>query len=204
MPSVPPFEGFISWICLTTKPGEQRSAVLYSHLTRLHLHSLTIPSLYIRVSVIPCSCATTTQYSTSDPPFQKWLFVNKLQGSLILEMLSERTGWPVWVVKWITRLSTIQKRLSISLKSEGHMLPTPEPRHCTPAQESRCWGEWKESLRRNSGLSVLWSHSQIGVPELRTQCFDPWALLSDLHPLRLWTVGPRVPVHARSLRRVTQ
>lgn len=37
------------------------------------------------------------------------------------------------------------------------------------------------------------SHSQIGVPELRTQCFDPWALLNDLHPLRLWTLGPEGP-----------
>lgn len=53
-------------------------------------------------------------------------------------------------------------------------------------------------------MSVLGLHSQIGVPELRTYCFDPWALLDDLHPLRLWTPGLRVPIHARSLSSVTQ
>lgn len=53
-------------------------------------------------------------------------------------------------------------------------------------------------------MSVLHSHIQIGVPELRTYCFDPWALLDDLHLLRLWILGPRVLKHARSFCSVTQ
>lgn len=53
-------------------------------------------------------------------------------------------------------------------------------------------------------MSVSHSHIQIGVPELRTYCFDPWALLDDPHLLRLWILGPRVLKHARSFRSVTQ
>lgn len=93
---------------------------------------------------------------------------------------------------------TIEKCLSISLKSEGALRPQPFQRcpytillpavgGCRPRGKL----SWKESLRRDSSLPVLHLHIEIGVPEVRTYSFDPPALPSATStPVCLWARGP--------------
>lgn len=111
----------------------------------------------MRLNVIPCSCVTATQPSISASPHSK--SDHSLQTSGVTDVrwgirqpcASRQMNYEAFL--------TIEKCLSISLKSESRPLPTPEhPQRKHPIAV----GEWKESLRKNSGLSVPGLQSEWG------------------------------------------
>lgn len=183
---------------ITTKVVKQGIIVLNCFLTRLHFYSHYISGW------MSYPAAVWLPHSTSllSPSFLKWLFVNKPLGSLTWD--GGQDGL-CRIVKWITRHSDDREMpvYIFKIRKSPPAYPWALPLH---PQRKRpvAVGKWKESLSRNSGSSVLVSHTQIGVPELRTHCSDPWALLNDLHPLRLWMMGLKLSIQARSLRSVTQ
>lgn len=147
----------------------------------------------MRVNVIPRSCVTATQHFTSASPHSKNdCSLANLQGHW-LEMgdtaALHKSSNELW------GFLTIEKCLSISLKSESHPLPTPEhPQRKHPllwGNERRAWGRTVAHLCLGC--------SQKGVPELRTYCSDPWALLNDLHPSAYGCWALRVYIQTRSL-----
>lgn len=183
---------------ITTEVVKQGIIVLNCFLTRLHFYSHCISGW------MSYPAAVWLPHSTSllSPSFLKWLFVNKPLGSLTWD--GGQDGL-CRIVKWITRHSDNREMpvYIFKIRKSPPAYPWALPLH---PQRKRpvAVGKWKESLSRNSGSSVLVSHTQIGVPELRTYCSDPWALLNDLHPLRLWMMGLKSSIQARSLRSVTQ
>lgn len=162
-------------------PGKIKNHCMQLFLTRLHFYS-HLPNM--RVNVIPPSCVTATQHFASASPHSKNdCSLANLQGHW-LEMGDTMALYKSSHELW--GFLTIEKCLSISLKSESHPLPTPEhPQRKRPVAV----GEWKESLRKNSSSSVPGLQSERG-PGTAHILFWPLGSPQWPPPLRLWMLGP--------------
>lgn len=155
-----------STICFRTQLAKQRSICAAPPLNQAAL--LRSGSSYMSGSM---SYPTAVRLPHSKPnvppllhPFQKWPFLSKPLGAINLSWCWAGRRWGGGRMglcrssNELTGFWTIEKCLSISLKSKGRPPPlhppTPEPCRGTPAQESGCWGEGGVNERRAWGGTV--------------------------------------------------